>query len=101
MLGAISPLFNNIFHLLFDFYVKAGTRFSLRGKRLFEISEVERTRVDCSNYHCSSSSISQVNHSAVIIFQLQYAMSAYRHIISCKSKPFCQKLAHIHVLSVG
>ena len=32
-LGAISPLFNNIYYLLLDFHVKAGTRFSLRDKR--------------------------------------------------------------------
>ena len=47
-LGAISPLFHNIFHLLLDFHVYAGTRFSLRDKRLFEISEVEIARVNCN-----------------------------------------------------
>ena len=47
-LGAISPLFHNIFYLLSDFHVSAGTRFSLRDKRLFEISEFEITRVKCS-----------------------------------------------------
>ena len=41
--GAISPLFHNIFYLLLDFHVLAGTRFSLRDKRLFEISVVEIT----------------------------------------------------------
>ena len=46
-LGAISPLSHNIFYMLLDFHVKAGTRFSLRDKRLFEISEVEITRVNC------------------------------------------------------
>ena len=46
-LGAISPLFHNIFYTLLDFHVKAGTRYSLRDKRLFEISEVEITRVNC------------------------------------------------------
>ena len=30
----------------FHFHVKTGTRFSLRDKRLFEISEVDITRVD-------------------------------------------------------
>ena len=34
---------------MLDFHVKTGTRFALRGKRLFEISEVEITRVDCSS----------------------------------------------------
>ena len=40
-LGAISPLFHNIFfYLLLDFHVYAGTKFSLRDKRLFEIARV-------------------------------------------------------------
>ena len=41
--GAISPLFHNIFHLLLDLHVYAGTRFSLRDKQLLEISEVKIT----------------------------------------------------------
>ena len=35
------------FYLILDFYVKRRTRFSLRDKRLFEITEVEITRIDC------------------------------------------------------
>ena len=45
--GAISRPFHNIFYVLLDFHVLVGTRFSLRDKRLFEISEVEITRVSC------------------------------------------------------
>ena len=55
---AISPLFHNIFYLLLDFHVQTGTRFSLRDKRLFEISEFEIARgwsggakVSCSLRH--------------------------------------------------
>ena len=44
-LGAISPPFHNIFYLLLDFHVKAGTRFSLSDKLLFEMSEAEIGRV--------------------------------------------------------
>ena len=45
-------LFSPIFcYLLLDFHVKTGIKFSLRDKRLFEISEVEITRVYCIN-HC-------------------------------------------------
>ena len=51
--GEIAPeeqflLLSTIFcyHTL-DFYVKTRIRFSLRDKRLFEITEVEITRVDC------------------------------------------------------
>ena len=41
-------LLSTIFcYLLLDFHVKTGTRFSPRDKRLFEITEVEITRVDC------------------------------------------------------
>ena len=51
--GEIAPqeqflLLSTIFcYLMLDFYVKTGVRFSLRDKRLFEITEVEITRVDC------------------------------------------------------
>ena len=51
--GEIAPqeqflLFSTIFCILIlDFYVKTRTRFSLRDKRLFEITEVEITKVDC------------------------------------------------------
>ena len=41
-------LFSTIFcYLLLDFHALTGTRFSLRNKLIFEISEVEITRVDC------------------------------------------------------
>ena len=40
-------LLSTIFcYLMLDFYVKTRIRFSLRDKRLFEIIEVEITRVD-------------------------------------------------------
>ena len=51
--GEIAPqeqflLFSTIFcNLILDFYAKTRTRFSLRDKRLFEITEVEITRVNC------------------------------------------------------
>ena len=41
------PLSTIFYYLILDFYVKTGIRFSLRDKRLFEITEVEITRVDC------------------------------------------------------
>ena len=41
------PLFTIFYDLKLDFFVKTGIRFSLRDKRLFEITEVEITRVDC------------------------------------------------------
>ena len=51
--GEIAPveqflLLSTIFcHLMLDFCVKTRIRFSLRDKRLFEITEVKITRVGC------------------------------------------------------
>ena len=45
------PLSTIFYYLMLDFYVKTGIRFSLRDKRLFEITEVEITRVDCISYN--------------------------------------------------
>ena len=44
------PLSTIFYYLMLDFYVKTGIRFSLRDKRLFEITEVEITKVDCIKY---------------------------------------------------
>ena len=42
-------LLSTIFpYLILDFYVKTRIRFSLRDRRLFEITDVKITRVDCS-----------------------------------------------------
>ena len=41
------PFFTIFYYLMLDFYVKTGIRFFLRDKRLFEITEVEITTVDC------------------------------------------------------
>ena len=46
-LGAISPLFYNIFLPVVSFLCLGRDQISLRDKRLFEISEVEITRVNC------------------------------------------------------
>ena len=45
------PLSTIFYYLKLDIYVKTGIRFSLRDKRLFEITEVEITRVDCIPIH--------------------------------------------------
>ena len=53
-MGEIAPEeqflpFSTIFYyLMSDFYVKKGIRISLRDKRIFEITEVEITTVDCT-----------------------------------------------------
>ena len=52
--GEIAPeerfllLFSIFSYLVLASYVKTRIRFSLRDNRLFEITEVEITRVDCS-----------------------------------------------------
>ena len=53
--GEIAPreqflLLSKIFcYLMLHFYVKTRIKISLRDKRLFEITEVEITKVDCNN----------------------------------------------------
>ena len=61
--GEIAPeeqfllLFTIISYLILDFYVKTRIGFSLRDKRLFEITEVEITRVDCIYRYCGKNVI--------------------------------------------
>ena len=68
--GGIAPeeqflLLSTIFcYLMLDFYVKTGIRFSLRDKRLFEITEVEITRVDCIRIDGRTGIHSYFNYSA-------------------------------------
>ena len=78
------PLSTIFYYLRLDFYVKIGIRFSLRDKRLFEITEVEITRVDCNNslflkphplktaipasINCNVKSWTNMGHSIRVIF---------------------------------
>ena len=56
-------LFSTIFYnLILDFCVITGTRFFLRDKRLFEITEVEITRVDCNFNAAKGLCQMQLNH---------------------------------------
>ena len=56
--GEIAPeeqfllLFTIISYLILDFYVKTRIGFSFRDKWLFEITEVDITRVDCMYQWC-------------------------------------------------
>ena len=73
--------FNN---LLLDFHVDTGTRFSLRDKRLFEISDVEKTKVDCivkSSY--TRDYIYREFHNFVVFNQIVYLI-----ITSCNISNF-------------
>ena len=60
------PLSTVFYYLMLDFYVKTGIRFSLRDKRLFEITEVEITRVDCIFYPCDKDEKRKVNKARMI-----------------------------------
>ena len=52
-------LLSTIFcYLMLDFYVKTRIRISLRDKRLFEITEIEIMRVDCSETNTNNKSSS-------------------------------------------
>ena len=57
-------------YLLLDFHIKTGTRFSPRDKRLFEITEVEITRVDCTYMYI----IAQTKTTADIVFYDQVTL---------------------------
>ena len=47
LLGSNFSSYPHFCYLMSDFYIKTRIWFSLRDKRLFEITEVEITRVDC------------------------------------------------------
>ena len=59
------PLSTTFYYLVLDFYVKTGIRFSIRDKRLFEITEVEITRVDCKSLRVIFSSSEEQDSAAL------------------------------------
>ena len=61
------PLSTIFYYLILDFYIKTGIRFSLRDKRLFEITKVEITRVDCSLRR-----ISPLRYPELTVYQFLY-----------------------------
>ena len=54
-------LFTIFLYLMLDFYVKTRIEFFLRDKRLFEITEVEITRVDCISSFVNDLTSSSLN----------------------------------------
>ena len=81
--GEIAPkeqflLFSTIFcYLLLDFHIKAGTRFSIRDKRLFEISKVEIMRVDCIIPTKTSRQFLDDTHNTRFWGEIRKALSGY------------------------
>ena len=67
------PLSTIFYHLVLNFYVNTGIRFSLRDKGLFEITEVEITRVDCiwASRRWKSISKAEYRYYVVIVFILK------------------------------
>ena len=76
------PLSTIFYDLMLDFYVKTGIRFSLRDKRLFEITEVEITRVDCTSNSLTCCDAKKVNN------YLQNVNKEILAINNCKSLSF-------------
>ena len=90
--GEIAPeeqflLLSTIFcYLMLDFYDKTRIRFSLRDKRLFEIIEVEITRVDCiSNTYYLCTKEYSLKTFTVIIYISASVSSSYYNAISKKN----------------
>ena len=71
-MGEIAPEEEQFLHLstifcylVLDVYVKTRIRFSLRDKRLIEITEVEITRVDCI---CFNATLKFLAHSSSVFY---------------------------------
>ena len=93
--GEIAPeeqfllLFTIFSYLMLDFYVKTRIGFSLRDKRLFEITEVEITRVDCtchiklisinSSIYDMSEQVSHIFKGPIALSVMAYFIVRYRY----------------------
>ena len=83
--GEIAPveqflLLSIIFcYLMLDFYVKTRIRFSLQDKWLFEIIEVEITRVDYISFSYSSRPFRMVKIQKIFFLRLS------KHSVSCST----------------
>ena len=81
------PLSTIFYYLMLDFFVKTGIRFSLRDKRLFEITEVEITRVDCTGILDITLSSHDCQWLVQCIYH-KYMYIFYRIIPNYLSQPF-------------
>ena len=72
------PLSTIFYYLMLDFYVNTGIRFSLRDKRLFEITEVEITRVDCTDTYIGWLELPLTGTKASSLFK-----TTHFHIFNC------------------
>ena len=74
------PLSTIFYYLISNFYVKTGIRFFLRDKRLFEITEVEITRVDC------------ISKGAVYAMVRQFSMTLQIEILATEPSDFLKQI---------
>ena len=82
-------LFSTIFYnLILDFCVITRTRFFLRDKRLFEITEVEITRVDCILVSYYIQVISVCNCKVILVYHHYFSFS------NCLWLPTLLKIYH-------
>ena len=75
-------------YLMLDFYVQTRIRFSLRDKRLFEITEVEITRVDCILF---------LINLRVTNFRVSFAVEYIYHGINDFKKIICLRKSEVFV----
>ena len=60
---------------MLDVYVKRRNRFSLRDKRLFEIIEVEITRVDCLHLFCMFGPNQSLKSFSFLTYETEFVLS--------------------------
>ena len=75
---------------MLDFYVKTGIRFSLRDKRLFEITEVEIMRVNCIwsiNQQLTSSETLRTALADRVLFCFGFSPFKYMYISLTSNQP--------------
>ena len=80
------PLSTIFYYLMLDFYVKTGIILSLRDKRLFEITEVEITRVNCI-LHQAHSFKKKVLHGVKVLSNL-WSRCSLKWIVKIRKSPY-------------
>ena len=84
---------------MLDFYVQTGIRFSLRDKRLFEITEVQITRVDCTwsiNQQLTSSETLRTALADKLLFC--FGFSPFKYISHTSNQPIINGVINLECL---
>ena len=95
-IATISTIFS---YLMLDIYVKTRIRFSLRDKWLFEITEVEITRVDCSFEHTQLNRVCCFRFFGVFLASKgsNFSKLIYKHIQHFRSLQNVQVKIALHI----